>query len=94
MISADYLLNTKLIFMKNLPATIGLMGLFTLLFFFRGNPDKVQASPVKTAQIDQIELFAQDTFPPKPMDTVMKHKKKKDRKGDTSWPQKRDILFR
>lgn len=80
--------------MKNLPATIGLIGTLTLLFFFRGTPDKAQAAPVKPAQIDQIEVFAQDTFPPKPMDTVMKHKKKKDKKGDTSWPQKRDTLFR
>lgn len=80
--------------MKNLPATIGLISIFTLFIFFRGNPDKVQAAPAKPAQVDQIELFAQDTFPPKPMDTVMKHKKKKDRKGDTSWPQKRDTLFR
>ncbi|SKC95473.1 hypothetical protein SAMN05660461_0398 [Chitinophaga ginsengisegetis] len=80
--------------MKNLPATIGLIGVLTLFVFFRGNPDKAQAAPVKPIQTDQIEVFAQDTFPPKPMDTVMKHKKKKDKKGDTSWPQRRDTLLR
>ncbi|SEW57341.1 hypothetical protein [Chitinophaga arvensicola] len=72
--------------MKNLPATIGLMGILTLFIFFKGNPDQaLQAAPVKS---NQIEVFAQDTFPPKPIDTVMKHHKKDRKKGDTSWPRK------
>jgi len=83
-------MNLNLFFMKNLPATIGLMGILTLFIFFKGNPDQaLQAAPV---QSNQIEVFAQDTFPPKPIDTVMKKHHKKDRKGDTSWPQRKDTM--
>ena len=76
--------------MKNLPATIGLIGVLTLFIFFKGDPDRaLQAAPVKA---NNIEIFQQDTFPPKPMDTTMKHHKKDKKKMDSTWKHKKDTL--
>jgi hypothetical protein len=76
--------------MKNLPATIGLMAILTLFIFFKGNPDRaVQATPVNH---HNIEIFADDTFPPKPLDTTMRHHKKDRKKMDTTWKQRKDTL--
>ncbi|HEY9259209.1 hypothetical protein [Chitinophaga sp.] len=76
--------------MKNLPATIGLMALLTLFIFFKGDPDRaVQAAPVNN---QHIEIFQQDTFPPKPLDTTMKHHKKDKKKVDTTWRPLKDTL--
>lgn len=75
--------------MKNLPATIGLMAILTLFIFFKGDPDRaVQAAPVNH---NNIEIFQQDTFPPKPLDT-MRHHKKDRKKTDTTWKQRKDTL--
>ncbi|MGO4292267.1 hypothetical protein [Chitinophaga sp. RAB17] len=76
--------------MKNLPATIGLMAILTLFIFFKGDPDRAaQAAPVKH---NNIEIFQQDTFPPKPLDTTMRHHKKDKKKTDTTWRQRKDTV--
>jgi hypothetical protein len=76
--------------MKNLPATIGLMAILTIFIFFKGDPDRaVQAAPI---QRNNVEIFQQDTFPPKPLDTTMRHHKKDRKKMDTTWKQRKDSL--
>jgi hypothetical protein len=85
-----YYLNINFYDMKNLPATIGLIAILTLFVFFKGNPDHAaQAAPVTS---NSMEMFQQDTFPPKPMDTTMKHHKKDKKKKDSTWKQRRDTL--
>ncbi|MBO9729916.1 MAG: hypothetical protein J7623_14860 [Chitinophaga sp.] len=78
--------------MKNLPATIGFVVILALFVFFRGNPDRaVQAAPVNDRA--NIEIFQQDTFPHKPLDTTMRHHQKGKNKMDTTWKKhRRDTL--
>ena len=79
--------------MKNLPATIGLIAILTLFVFFKGDPDHaLQAAPVSNSNVELS--LQQDTFPPKPTDTTMKHHKKKDwkKKKDSTWREKRDSV--
>lgn len=78
--------------MKNLPATIGFVIILALLVFFRGNPDRaVQAAPANDRA--NIEIFQQDTVPPTPLDTTMRHHRNKERKKmDTTWRHRRDTL--
>ncbi|PSL45507.1 hypothetical protein CLV51_104212 [Chitinophaga niastensis] len=72
--------------MKNLPATIGILLILTILFLFRSRPD----NQLKAAVLNNNEAVQIDTIPHKMLDTVspVKHGKKKDWKKkdkDSTW---------
>lgn len=78
--------------MKNLPATIGLMIVLIVFFLFQGNPDRqLQATPVNQHDL----AYQQDTFPPKPRDTIQpaRQGKKKDwKKHHKDSTQRKDTM--
>lgn len=81
--------------MKNLPATIGLVVILMLLFFFKGNPDHAaQAAPIATnGSVISEDALRQsvDTMPKKHEKKEWK-KKGKGMGKDTTWRPKKDSV--
>ncbi|TWF34878.1 hypothetical protein FHW36_11076 [Chitinophaga polysaccharea] len=83
--------------MKNLPATIGLVVILMLLFFFKGNPDHAaQAAPIATnGSVISEDALRQsvDTMPKKHHPEKKDWKKKGKGMGkDTTWRPKKDSV--
>lgn len=73
-------------FMKNLPATIGLMIVLFVFFLFQGNADRtLQANPMNQDELVKqagYQEILQDTFPPRTRDTINPARKMKKEKKE------------